>query len=102
MYFFFEKDMRGEVSYISKRCDQSNNKNLKSFDPKQDLKHSCLDANNLYGYSMFKFLPTGEFKWIDPKDYDLNEYNKIVEKVTFSKLIWNIQNNYVSYTMIIL
>ena len=51
---------------------------------------------------MFKFLAAGEFKWIDPKDYDLNEYNKIVEKVTFSKLIWNIQNNYVNYTMIIL
>ena len=51
---------------------------------------------------MFKFLATGEFKSIDPKDYDLNEYNKIVEKVTFSKLIWNIQNNYVNYTMIIL
>ena len=27
-----------------------------------------LIANNLYCYAMFKFLPTGRLKWIDPKD----------------------------------
>ena len=33
-----------------------------------------LDANNLYGYSMSKFLPTIiGFKWIDPKEFDLNK-----------------------------
>ena len=26
-----------------------------------------LDANNLYVYAMYKFLPTSGFKWIDPK-----------------------------------
>ena len=25
---------------------------------------------------MSKFLPTSRFKWIDPKDFDLNKYNK--------------------------
>ena len=29
--------------------------------------------NNLYGY-MSKFLPTGKFKWITPKEFDLNKY----------------------------
>ena len=24
---------------------------------------------------MSKFPPTGEFKWINPKDFDLNKYN---------------------------
>ena len=33
-----------------------------------------LDANNLYDYSMSKFLPTGGFKQIDPKEFDLNKY----------------------------
>ena len=33
-----------------------------------------LDANNLYGYTMSKFLPTGEFKQIDAKQFDLNKY----------------------------
>ena len=32
-------------------------------DPKQESKHViCLDANNLYGFTMPKFLSTGEFK----------------------------------------
>ena len=34
-----------------------------------------LDANNLYGYAMSKFLATSGFKWIGPKDFDLNIYN---------------------------
>ena len=45
------------------------------YDPKQESKHIMyLDANNLYGYAMSKFLPTSGFKWIDPKEFDLNKY----------------------------
>ena len=29
---------------------------------------------NLYGYVMSKFLPTNGFKWIEPKEIDLNKY----------------------------
>ena len=48
---------------------------MKSYDPKQELKHIMyLDANNLCGYAMSKFLPTSGFKWIDPKEFDLNKY----------------------------
>ena len=75
MYLLFEKDMRGEVSYISKRNNKANNKNLKSYDPKQESKQVIyLDTNNLYGYAMSKFFPTSGFKWIDPKEFDLNKY----------------------------
>ena len=28
----------------------------------------------MYGYAIFKFLPTTVFKWIDPKESELNEY----------------------------
>ena len=30
--------------------------------------------NNSYGYVKSKFLPTSVFKWIDPKEFDLNKY----------------------------
>ena len=33
-----------------------------------------LDAYNLHGFSMSKFLATSGFKWIDPKEFDLNRY----------------------------
>ena len=33
-----------------------------------------LDINNLHGYVMSKFLPTNASIWIDPKEFDLNEY----------------------------
>ena len=50
MYLFFEKGMRDEVFYISKRYSTVNNKYLKSYDPKQESKHIIyLDANNLHG-----------------------------------------------------
>ena len=75
MYIFVEKGTRGGVSYISNRYSKSNNKYLRTYDPKQESKHIYLDANNLYGYAMYKFLPTSGFKWIAPKEFDLNKYN---------------------------
>ena len=47
---------------------------MKSYDLKQKLKYIIyLDMNNLYSYAMSKFLPTSEFKRIDPKEFDLNK-----------------------------
>ena len=75
MYIFFEKGMRGGVSYISNRYSKANNKYLKSDDPKQETRHIIyLDVNSLYGNAMSKFLPTSGFKWIDPKVFELNKY----------------------------
>ena len=33
------------------------------------------EINNLYIHAMFKFLRTGGFKWIDPKEFDSNKYS---------------------------
>ena len=72
---FSEKGTRCGVSYISNRYSKANNKYLKSYDPKQESKHIIyLDANNLHGYAMSKFIPTSGFKWIDPKEFNLNEH----------------------------
>ena len=45
--------MRGGVSYTSKIYNKTNNKYLKSYDPKQESKYIIyLDTNNFYGYAM--------------------------------------------------
>ena len=75
MYKLFKKGTEGGVSYISNRYSKTNNTYLKYYDPKQESKHIIyLDANNFYGYAMSKFFPTSGFKWIDPKEFDLNKY----------------------------
>ena len=57
IYLFIERGKKGGVSYIYNRCNKSSNKYLKSYDPKQESKYTIyLDANNLYGYAMSKFL----------------------------------------------
>ena len=76
MYIFFEKRKRSGISYISNRYSKANNNYLKSDDPNQEPKHNIyLDANNLYGYAMYTFLSITGFKWIDPKEFDLNKYS---------------------------
>ena len=72
---FSEKGTRGGISYISNRYSKANNKYLQSYDPKQESKDIIhLDPDNFYGYSMFKFFPTREFKWIDHNEFDCNKY----------------------------
>ena len=75
MYIFFEKGTRDGVSYVSNRYSKVNKKYLKSYNPKQESEHIMyLDVNNLYVYTMSKFLPTSGFKLIDLKEFDLNKY----------------------------
>ena len=81
MYIFFEKGTRGGMSYTSNGYSKASNKYLKSYNPKQDPKHIInLDANNLYGYAMSKFLPASGFKWIDPKESALFKYTSYSSK----------------------
>ena len=55
MYFFFEKGMRGRISYICKRCSKANNNFLKSHDPKRESKHIIyLDVNKKRTFPIIK------------------------------------------------
>ena len=77
MYLFFEQGIGGDVLYISKRYNNTNNKYFKSSDPKQETKHIVyLDINTLYGYATPKFLRTNRLKLIDPKEFDINMYTR--------------------------
>ena len=61
MFIFFEIGMRVQISNISNRYSKASNQFLKSYDPKQESKLIIhLDANNLYGYAISKFIP---IKW---------------------------------------
>ena len=76
-----KKGTRGGGSYISNRYSKASNKYLESYDSKQESKHTIyLNANNLYGYVMSKFLPTSGFKWTDTKEFDLNKYTTNILK----------------------
>ena len=87
MYGFFENSTRGGISYICNRYSKTNNNYLRSYDPKQELKHIiCLDASNLYDYVMSKFLRTSSFKWIDSKEFDLNKYTSNSSKRSVPKV----------------
>ena len=52
-YMFFEQEMRGGVSYISKRYSNANNKYCPDYDKTKPEKYIIyLDMNNLYGHTM--------------------------------------------------
>ena len=56
MFIFFEKVSRGGVSHISNRYSKTNNKYLKSYDPKQESKHIIyLDASNYTAMQCLSF-----------------------------------------------
>ena len=74
MYLFIEKGMRGGVSYIANRYGKANNKYMKEYDKNKPSKYIMyLDANNLYGWAMSQYLPTGGFKWMTEKQ--INKIN---------------------------
>ena len=93
--------MRGGVSYICKSCSKASNKYFKSYS-KQESKHIFyLDANNLHGYAMSKFPPTGKFKWVEAEDFDVNKCNKNSSKscvlegdLEYPKALCELHNDY--------
>ena len=80
MYQFIEKGLRGGVSYIANRYGKANNKYMKKYDEKAPSKYIMyLDANNLYGWAMSQYLPTGNFKWLSQKQIEKTNLGKYTE-----------------------
>ena len=69
------------VEYLTLQIDMerlANNEYMKEYDEKVPSKYIMyLDANNLYGWAMSQYLPTGNFKWMTDKEIskiDLGKY----------------------------
>ena len=79
MFQFIEKGMRGGISYIANKYGKANNKYMKDYKENKPSKYIMyLDANNLYGWAMSQYLPTGGFRWLNQKqinNLNLNKYN---------------------------
>ncbi|XP_068712122.1 uncharacterized protein [Montipora foliosa] len=80
MFQFIEKGMRGGTSYIANRYGKANNRYMKTYDEKAASKYIMyLDANNLYGWAMSQYLPTGGFRWMTKKQIDKIDLSKYKE-----------------------
>ena len=80
MFQFIEKGMRGGISYIANRYGKANNKYMKNYDEKAPSKYIMyLDANNLYGWAMSQYLPTGNFKWLSQNQIEKANLGKYTE-----------------------
>ena len=100
MYIFFETGTRDGISCISNRYSKTNNKYLKSYDSEHESKYSTyLDVNNLHGHAMSKFLSTSGFKWIDPKESDLNRHKSNSSKRCALEVDLEYPKSYESYAM---
>ena len=84
MFQFIEKGMRGGISYIANRYGKANNVYMKKYDEKASSKYIMyLDANNLYGWAMSQYLPTGGFRWMTDEqisNLDIAKYNEDSKK----------------------
>ena len=105
MFQFIEKGMRGGISYIANRYGKANNKYMSKYDENKPSKYIMyLDANNLYGWAMSQYFPTGGFKWLTEKQINkinLAQYNEDSNKgllievdLEYPKELHDLHNDY--------
>ena len=102
MFLFIEKGMRGGISYIANRYGKANNKYMENYNPEEASKYIMyLDANNLYGWAMSQYLPTGGFKWLTEEEVDLSKFDDESEKglilevdLEYPEELHNLHNDY--------
>ena len=77
MLLMVEKATRGGTCQATHSYAKANNKYMKNYDKNNEsLYIEYLDANNLYGWSMYQKLPVNDFKWAK----NLSKFNEIFIK----------------------
>ena len=98
MLLMIEKGIRGGISMISNRYSKANNKYMgESFiDSMISTNIMYLDANNLYGWSMSKPLPTHGFKWMKVDELETWELHSCILEVDleYPKNLHDLHNDY--------
>ena len=75
-YQFVESVIKCIISLICKGYAEAHNIFLKSVDANKTTSYIIyLDANDLYGHSMMQLLPIEILDWVNPKDFNLDNYS---------------------------
>lgn len=88
MYQMIEKGLRGGISMITHRHAQANNKYMKNYNESKSSSYiTYLDANNLYGLAMSKFLPETDFEFVEHSLLD-KTYKKVINAPEDNDIGW--------------
>lgn len=83
MYLFVTKSIRGGLCGTATRYAKSNHDLCSDYDESKDNAHIISwDCNNLYGTSLCSKLPTGDFKWLTPREITTFDITQIPENGT--------------------
>ena len=105
MLLTFEAGIRGGIWQSVHRYAEANNRYMKNYNknvPSSYLEY--LDANNLYGWAMWKKLPVDNFRWTEDldrytenfiKNYDENsDYGCVLEvDIEYPKTLWGLHKD---------
>ena len=81
MLNMFENGIRGGICQASYRYAKANNEYMKNYDKNKESSYlQYLDANNLYGFAMYKKLPVDVFKWVDDLSIFTEDFMKNYDK----------------------
>ena len=78
MILLFEEGIRGGITPSVTKYATANNKYISTYyknKPSNFIQY--LDANGLYGTAMLRPLPTSNFEWVDPNEFDKEKIKNI-------------------------
>ena len=105
MLLIIEKGIRGGICHSIHQYAKAYNNYMKDYDKNKESRYlQYWDANNLCGWAMSQKLPENNFEWIkDTSQFNedlIKIYNEESDQGYFFQLIFNIQENCMTFTML--